>query len=82
MGELRTNCMHIGDLVVPKTRWDSPVPRFNPLERWLGLVLALDTDGDPTIQWFDSGKVLGDPIPEFQSAVEVLQSVNYTPIAQ
>tara|TARA_R110002073_G_scaffold227057_4_gene387801 strand:- start:599 stop:823 length:225 start_codon:yes stop_codon:yes gene_type:complete len=74
--------MHIGDLVVPKTRHEAPMPRFDPLERWLGLVLALDTDGDPTIQWFDSGKVLGDPIPEFQSAVKVLQSVNYTPVAQ
>ena len=74
--------MHIGDLVVPRERSDAPMPRFDPLERWVGLVLAFDADGDPTIQWFDGGKTLGEPIPEFQSAVRLLQPINYTPVAQ
>jgi hypothetical protein len=74
--------MHIGDLVVPRERHPTLRPRFEPLARWLGLVLAFDDDGDPTIQWFDGGKALGEPIPEFQSAVRLLQPINYTPVAQ
>lgn len=64
--------MQIGDLVIDNARSLHGDPPW-PADGWLGIILEFDFDGDPLVQWFEKGELLGEALHEFKNTVKLLE---------
>tara|TARA_R100000458_G_C8239825_1_gene219207 strand:- start:39 stop:224 length:186 start_codon:yes stop_codon:yes gene_type:complete len=61
--------MKVGDLVKKQSK---NAFFTNYFKNWVGLVLDIDMDGDPLIQWYGARLIHRFPVFEYKEDVEVI----------